>query len=239
MKPIMQVMKHVINFTITETVVTALDLLKIRRKLFSSNTFKSLLLCTGLVGFSGTLHAEEVPRYTVEVIVFENHALRGWTEEHWPNEIELPITKDSISLFTTGKSPLFIENANTSLDTVAKKISRHYRTLFHQAWSQNAVDTKDAPTVLIENASESGTQIIGTIKLYKTRFAHIEVDLEFEKAIPSKIREEFAENQQLALEDVPSHWRFNLKEARKIKEGELHYIDHPLFGVLVQLHKND
>ncbi len=235
----MQVMKHVINFTMTATAVTALKVLKSTRKIFSSNTFKSLLLCTGLVGFSGSLHAEEVPRYTVEVIVFETYALRGWTEEHWPDEIELPITQDSTSIFTTGKRPLFIENAKTSLDTVAQKISKHYRILFHQAWSQSAVDTKDAPTVLIENAKESGTQIVGTIKLYKTRFAHVEVDLEFEKAIPAKILEEFAENQQLALENLPSHWRFNLKEARKIKEGELHYIDHPLFGVLVQLHRND
>lgn len=235
----MQVMKHVINFTMTATVVYALDLLKNTRKIFSINSFKSLLLCTGLVGFSGSLHAEEVPRYTVEVIVFENHALRGWTEEHWSDEIELPITKDSTSIITTGKRPLFIENAKTSLDTVVQKISKNYQILFHQAWSQNAVDTKNAPTVLIENAQAGGTQMVGTIKLYKTRFAHVEVDLEFEKAIPSKIREAFSENQQLTLEDLPSHWRFNLKEARKIKGSELHYIDHPLFGVLVQLRKND
>lgn len=235
----MQVMKHVINFTMTATVVYALDLLKNTRKIFSINFFKSLLLCTGLVGFSGSLHAEEVPRYTVEVIVFENHALRGWTEEHWSDEIELPITKDSTSIITTGKRPLFIENAKTSLDTVVQKISKNYQILFHQAWSQNAVDTKNAPTVLIENAQAGGTQMVGTIKLYKTRFAHVEVDLEFEKAIPSKISEAFSENQQLTLEDLPSHWRFNLKEARKIKGSELHYIDHPLFGVLVQLRKND
>jgi hypothetical protein len=232
-------MKHVINFTLTAIFVYANDALKSTRKIFLTNTFKGLLLSAGLVGFSGTLHAEEVPRYTVEVIVFENYALRGWTEEHWPDEIELPITKDSTSIFTTGKRPLFIEHAKTSLDTVAKKISKNYRVLFHRAWIQNAIDTKNAPTTLIENTQEGGTQIVGTIKLYKTRFAHVEVDLEFEKAIPAKIREAFAENQQLALEDLPSHWRFNLKEARKIKEGELHYIDHPLFGVLVKVHKND
>lgn len=235
----MQVMKHVINFTMSSTFVPTLDALKSVRKIFSVNTFKSLLLCAGLVGVSGSLHAEEVPRYTVEVIVFENYALRGWTEEHWPDEIELPMTEESTSVLTTGKSPLFIEAATTSLDTVAQKMSKGYRILFHKAWSQNAMDTKDAPTVLIESAQENGTQMIGTIKLYKTRFAHVEVDLEFEKAIPAKILEAFAENQQLALDVLPSHWRFNLTEARKIKGDELHYIDHPLFGVLVQLHKND
>ena len=235
----MQIMKHVINFTMTSISAYALDLLKNSRKLFPSNAIKSLLLCAGLLGFSGTLYAEEVPRYTVEVIVFENYALRGWTEEHWPDEIELPMTEESTSVLTTGKSPLFIETATTSLDTVAQKMSNGYRILFHQAWSQNAKDTKDAPTVLIESAQEGGTQMIGTIKLYKTRFAHVEVDLEFEKAIPAKILEAFAENQQRALEELPSHWRFNLTEARKIKGDELHYIDHPLFGVLVQLHKND
>ncbi|MGM0541920.1 MAG: CsiV family protein [Pseudomonadota bacterium] len=230
----MQVIKHVINFTIS-----ARYALKSRRKPFSTSPFKTLLLCAGLVGFSGSLHAEEIPRYTVEVIVFENYALRGWTEEHWPDEIQLPVTQGSTSLSTTGKSPLFIDNANKSLGSVAQKISKNYRILFHQAWSQNAVDSQNAPTVLIEKVQQGGTQMMGTIKLYKTRFAHIEVDLEFEKAIPAKVLEAFIENQRLASQSLPSHWRFNLNEARKIKEGELHYIDHPLFGVLIQLHRND
>lgn len=230
----MPVIKHVINFTIR-----ARATLKSRRKPFSMSLFKSLILCAGLVGFSGSLHAEQTPRYTVEVIVFENYALRGWTEEHWPDEIKLPATQGSTSLFTTGKSPLFIENANQSLDSLAQKISKNYRVLFHQAWSQNAVDTKNAPTVLIEKVKQGGTQMMGTIKLYKTRFAHIEVDLEFERVIPAKVIEAFVENQRLASGELPSHWRFNLNEARKIREGEVHYIDHPLFGVLVRLQSHD
>ena len=219
-----QVMKHtmnVINFRMHAALVN------------------SLLLSLTLLGIIPAAHADETPNYTIEVIVFENHALKGWTEEQWSDEIELPITEGSTSVFTRDKRPLYIQTRDRSLNEVAKKMSNGYRILFHQAWSQNASGSKNAPTVLIENDRKDGAQMMGTVKLYKTRFAHVEIDLEFEKAIPVQVREAFAENQQIGLEDLPSHWRFNLKEARKIKNGQLHYIDHPLFGVLVQLHKNN
>ena len=234
----MHLMKHVINFKMTAPFVYTMKLLKSARKIHSTR-IKSLLLCAGLLSFSSIAQADEVPRYTVEMIVFENYALKGWTEEHWPDEIELPSTEKSTALSTLGKSPLYIQSRQISLDSVVKKMNKSYRVLFHQAWSQYAYESKDAPKIIIENDRNGGSQILGTVKLNKTRYAHIEVDLEFERLIPNKIREAFAENQQLALENLPSHWRFNLKEARKIKEGELHYIDHPLFGVLVQIHKND
>ncbi len=223
MKPIM----NVINFRMPTNLANSLRPSPVLLTLFF------------LFGFSQTAQAEEVPRYTVEMIIFEHYALKSWTEEHWPDEIELPSMEKSTALSTHGTSPLYIQNSQKTLDNVVKKMGKGYRVLFHQAWSQNAYKSKNAPKIIIENDRQGGSQMLGTVKLNKTRFAHVEVDLEFEKSIPNKIREAFAENQQLALEDLPSHWRFTLKESRKIKEGQLHYIDHPLFGVLVQLHKND
>lgn len=184
---------------------------------------------------------ETTPNYTVEVIVFESLALKGWTEEHWPEILELPIEIEAAnSVFIREKLPLFIQERPKNLEDVAEKMHRGYRILFHQAWSQNAYGSADkSPAVLIENDIEGGAQLLGTLKLYKTRFAHIEVDLDFERQIPNAIRDAFAENQQIPVEELPESWRFNLKDSRKIKVGELHYIDHPLFGVLVQIQKNN
>jgi hypothetical protein len=229
MEPLMKHMMNTLNFR--------MPILRMPK-----TSLNSLILILTLFSLTATVHAEEVPNYTIEVIVFENHALRGWTEEQWPSEIELPVIEGSTSLSTTGEPPLYLQEGKKSLEQVAKKMSRGYRILFHQAWSQKTVDSKKAPTAFIENdrvAGVNGTHILGTVRLYKTRFAHVEIDLEFEKGIPTRVREAFAANQQVALEDLPNHWRFTLKEARKIKEGQLHYIDHPLFGVLVQVHKND
>ncbi len=197
-----------------------------------------LSLVMGLMACYSTAQAK-TPNYTIEVIVFENLALKGWTEERWPDEIELPNTENSVSLSTPQKSRLYLKKRKSQLNDVAAKVAKNYRILFHQAWSQNAYSPKKTPTVLIESDRSGSSNLLGTVKLYKTRFAHVQFDLEVEKRIPSKIREAVAQNQQVDLEYLPTHWRFNLVESRKIKPGELHYIDHPLFGILVKIHKNN
>ncbi|MDX1352175.1 MAG: CsiV family protein [Thiomicrorhabdus sp.] len=184
---------------------------------------------------NGTVQAK-AESYAIEVIVFESLALRGWTEEYWPEDFERPSIEGSSSVFSRGQKPLFIKNyANTLDGAVAKLNKRGYRVLFHQAWSQQAYANKNSPTVLIENKQGVGTNMLGTVRLYKTRYAHVDFDLEFEKYIPSKILEAFMQNQKISATQTPNSWRFHLKESRKIKPGELHYIDHPLFGVLVKI----
>jgi len=180
----------------------------------------------------------KAPTYKIEVIVFENLNLKGWSEEYWPEDIELPVTQGSTSVLTRNQKPLWIGKRNSVLIGTARQLNKKgYRVIFHQAWSQVAYANKEAPTVLIENNQGVGSNLLGTVRLYKTRFAHVDIDLEFERRIPSKILEAFAQNQKLSSSELPTHWRFNLKESRKIKPGELHYIDHPLFGVLIKIHK--
>lgn len=177
-----------------------------------------------------------VDNYTVEVIIFENHAIRGWTEELWPNEIELPFTDEATTIDLPGTAPLWVVSRNRQLMNEAKKMANDYKILFHRAWSQNA--TENTKTVLLEGDPAADTHLTGTLQLIKTRFAHVHFDIEVEKRIPKTIREDFAQHQQVDLNLLPTHWRFNLKENRKIKPGELHYIDHPLFGILVQIKQN-
>lgn len=184
--------------------------------------------------------AEKVPNYTVELIVFENHALKGWTEEQWPDEIELPNTNKSTSVFTRGKSPLWISKAERELGNVAARMKRSkgYRILFHQAWSQNTYADLKMPQLLIE-AAHDNTQMAGTVKLYKSRYAHVDFDLRFERRIPDRIKTLFFEQQKITPFDIePESWQFELRESRKIRPNQLHYIDHPLFGILVQLRYN-
>lgn len=197
----------------------------------------TLLALASLFLISGQANAKTAS-YKIEAIVFENLNLKGWTEEYWPDDIELPVTQGSTSVFTRNQKPLWISKRNRELLSSAQQLNKKgYRVIFHQAWSQAAYANKNSPTILIENNLGVGSNLLGTIRLYKTRFAHIDVDLEFERRIPDKILEAFAQNQKLSSDQLPTHWRFNLKESRKIKPGELHYIDHPLFGVLIKIHK--
>jgi len=187
-------------------------------------------------GFFSQNAVAETPFYKIEVIVFESLALSGWTEEYWPEDTELPITAQSTSVFDTNKKPLWIKSASEDLSNKAGALSRKgYRVLFHQAWTQAAYPNKNAHKVLIEGNSKYGTSFLGTVRLYKTRFAHVDFDLEFERLIPQKVRDVFAQQHNISTSDLASNWRFDVKESRKIRPTELHYIDHPLFGILVQI----
>ena len=183
--------------------------------------------------------AEEAPqRYQVEVIVFEHLALKGWTEEYWPMTVEIPNIEQAQNFSTTNTAPLYLKNSPSMLATEAAKVAKNYRILYQKSWTQNALDKPKTPNLLIEGANAS-TQFFGTVKMYQSRFNHIMVDLNFDRLIPNQVREAFAQMQKMNVNELPAQWSFHIKDQRKVKSGELHYIDHPLFGVLVQVQKID
>lgn len=205
----------------------------------------SLIAIALSVPASHALANEDTPNYTLEVIVFDTYALKSWTEEYWPEELE-PLDYEGkyfLDDLLSGKyarGDANIRNQATELKSIAKKMSpkKGYKILFHKAWSQDTGSDLEMPTVIIESAKGS-SQLAGTIKLYKSRFAHIDLDLRLERRIPDKIKTEFLAQQKFAPEDIaPETWQFQLKESRKIRPNQLHYIDHPMYGVLVQLRYN-
>lgn len=178
----------------------------------------------------------QTPLYKIEVIAFESLALNGWTQEYWPDSVDTPNTSNTTSVFNYKQRPLWINKANKSLNRAASALNKKgYRILFHKAWTQLAYPNKRGHQVLVEGSNPYGSSMLGTIRLYKTRFAHVDFNLEFSRLIPGKIKEKFAQSQNLDLGTLPNSWRFSLKESRKIRAKELHYIDHPLFGVLVKV----
>lgn len=196
--------------------------------------------------FSSAAHAsEEIPNYTLEVIVFETFALKSWTEEYWPEELEPLDYENTLYLSdilanSKAKTPENYQAQPIELKRIAEKLSpkKGYKILFHKAWSQDTRSDSEMPTLMIESAKGS-SQLAGTIKLYKSRYAHVDFDLRLDRRIPDRVRSEFMTQQRFSAEEIqPDNWVFQLKESRKIRPNQLHYIDHPLFGILVQLRYN-
>ena len=73
------------------------------------------------------------------------------------------------------------------------------------------MDKTQALPVTIDSES-----VRGTIRLYVARYLHAEAHLVFEN--PSAAAEA----------------QFELKESRRMRSGELHYFDHPVFGMLLR-----
>lgn len=62
----------------------------------------------------------------------------------------------------------------------------------------------------------------GTIKLIRTRFLHVETDLLYHNMLPE-------EKGDISL---PTRY-FRMQTSRRMRSNEVHYIDHPMFGMLV------
>ncbi len=102
-----------------------------------------------------------------------------------------------------------VGNEELQLSDVWQKLSdaSQYRPVFHKGWLQPGVGKEDARSARIR----SGGGVSGTIRMYRNRYLHIDADLLF----------------------GASSGRYRIKESRRMRSRELHYLDHPRFGMLI------
>ena len=95
------------------------------------------------------------------------------------------------------------------LKRIADALNRSgaYRVLDHRAWRQTAHDRSRAIPQVVNAA---GGQLDGTVTLVRERFLHLDVDL--------------------VLQSI-----YSLDETRRMRSGERHYFDHPMFGVIAEV----
>ncbi len=163
--------------------------------------------------------------------------------------------------------------------------SGRYEILFHETWSQPVVSERAALPIVIDRSGddEAWPQLQGSVKLYLSRYLHLETDLWLNTRgdylgdsgwqmpapprAPQSLIVEVAEEAPLAREDgLPADpqpmagevgdaipdvepveeevdpralypWRHAvaLKQKRRMRSQEIHYIDHPLLGVVARL----
>jgi hypothetical protein len=123
-----------------------------------------------------------------------------------------------------------------------------YEPLIHQAWLQ-AARPADATQPLEINSNANGDYVVaGTIRLYKERYAHLEIDLDLRQALPADSAEQTGTDSWPVFGDVspplepeavplrsangPS---FKLQESRRIRGSNAQYFDHPQFGVIARI----
>lgn len=186
-----------------------------------------------LATFSLPIKADDpLPKYQVELIVFETLALRGWTEEYWKEELPLIDMEGSIDIPSLPEQQFMLASEEEKMTP-----EKGYFILYHKSWILEGDSEEEAQPLRIEVLPEEDYQprLSGLLTFYKSRYAHVRLNLELERKIPERVKEEFASNQDMDLEMLPEFWRFQLEEARKVKSGELHYFDHPIFGALVKI----
>ncbi len=132
--------------------------------------------------------------------------------------------------------------------------SRGFRPLLHVAWRQPGYPRTEAPTARLSSAPPGsaprpapapartfgalGTlasvgpppeKIDGVVRLYRSRYLHLEADLVYHRPEAATVTVEAAPDGSLA---PPTPTLFRMVTSRRMRSRELHYLDHPLFGVI-------
>jgi len=199
--------------------------------------------------------------YKIELIVFANTEPQAFHSEQWAMEVEPPEMDTAVDLFggsrPSGFVPLAAEDLAEARQLLAS--SDRYEVLKHVVWQQPGLAAADAVPVRIHGGQDYGAQypermqprlevgedgniveipgperleqLDGTVRVELGRFLHVYTDLLLRK--PVVLEQVDPETQQAvqtpALLDIP------MREHRRMRSRELHYIDHPLLGVLVQI----
>ncbi len=200
--------------------------------------------------------------YQVEIVVFDrlNPDLDG---EQWQNEV-FTVRNNMVELQAAdsagGLVPyMVLGKARNRLNGVQRvfKLSSQYRPLIHLSWQQPATQRKQsryvhlqrldgAPSIPLAETSNLDDEpefideliqlnrvIDGSIRIRSGFYLHADIDLSYFKDLPAENKvlrtseESFSGNTDKTV--------IKFKETRKIKLNEIHYFDHPMFGVILQV----
>ncbi len=177
----------------------------------------AVLLCLALYAMIFSPQAiGATTEYIVEIIVFENDGSSDGGEI-WRGIEEGPLMEDAVFLADNDFKIAELGADQLELSGAANTLRRsgRYSILIHKAWIQPGFTRDQAKNVRIQ--TESGL-LDGTVRLEGGRYLHLYLD--------------FVYNPPVRFTGASF---MRLKQKRRVRKRELHYFDHPRFGVLVMV----
>ncbi len=194
------------------------------------------VLVVGLAAVTAPMltgHAQQaapLQSYDVELVVFRtlnpNASPEEWSMEAAAAGQRLAIPEDEPSPFAASEpapaaaAAAFpaLAPAKFKLSAIADSLrrSRNYQPLAHFGWTQPGYPRGDAKYLPINAMVPAGSGLVGQVALSRGRYLHLTLDLVYDA--PGAAGE-------------PTQ-RFVLRQSRRMRSNERHYIDSPRFGVI-------
>lgn len=194
--------------------------------------FGAALLIAALlsVGSAAAQQANSLQSYEVELLIFRNLSGRE-TPEQWNVEaagagqrLAIPDDEPSLSGITDAPAqsppttfpalPAARMKLTAMEDTMRR--SRAYQPLAHVGWTQPGFARNSAKYLSLSSLVSSSSGVQGQIALSRGRYLHLTLDLVYDAA---------------ATPGEPPQ-RFVLRQTRRMRSNERHYIDSPKLGVI-------
>ena len=194
--------------------------------------FKLIVSCCLLLSCQ-LLQAETKTEYAIDFVVFEDNEARYAGSELWPDSTQALDTTSKRNTRTKGIRSIKTADYDL-LDNEVKRLlnSSRYKVLARKSWLQPGLDKLKAVDVEISPDAQSGStgNISGSIKIVLERYLHIYTDLVYRKPlqVPATTT---GFNPGAYQQDAA----YPVREHRRMRSKELHYIDHPLVGMLVKI----
>lgn len=191
--------------------------------------FHSLLIVTALL-FTAQSHAQE-PWYMVEIIIFSQAKGSYAASENWKQDLTQPDFSGARTITpagsAAGKSFQAVDPSRYRLQGEWNRLhnSSEYTPLLHTAWLQPGLPREQSVGVILEVGAPSpalggAKPLSGVVKVGLSRYLHLDVNLLYRKPLAT------------TMEDGASYETFQLSESRRMRSKEIHYLDHPMFGVI-------
>jgi len=167
--------------------------------------------------------------YDVELLVFRtlnpNASPEEWSMEAAEAGQRLAIPEDEPEPFSSSAPAPTATASFPALAPARFKLtgiydtlrrSRNYQPLAHFGWTQPGYARNDAKLLTINSLVPAGSGIVGQVALTRGRYLHLTLDLVYDA--PGAAGE-------------PAQ-RFVLRQSRRMRSNERHYLDSPRFGVI-------
>lgn len=167
--------------------------------------------------------------YDVELLVFRtltaNTSPEEWGLEAAAAGQRLAIPEDEPTPFTSNEpAPVAamsfpaLTPAKFKLTAIAETLrrSRNYQPLAHFGWTQPGYVRDSAKYLPINSLVPAGSGLVGQVALSRGRYLHLTVDLVYDAP---------------GAQGEPSQ-RYVLRQSRRMRSNERHYLDSPRFGVI-------
>jgi len=205
------------------------------------------------------LLAQAAPRYKVEMIFFRNTDPQAFYSEHWP--LAEGLQGQSGERQGVPKAFRLLPDSEYTLADAEKRLqsSPRYQVLTHLVWVQPGLDAEHALPMPVSGGKDyslefpdrmrshwetngqgetvevagptSLNELDGSVRLVLGRYLHIYTDLVLRQPVVMEQLDEVTQEvtEQKTLFDVP------IRSHRRMRSRELHYLDHPLLGIIIQV----
>lgn len=200
--------------------------------------------------------------FDIEILVFKRAQLSSENFEQWPQDPGRPSTDTAASLLPVASSnntdpyhpvpfqllPSRTYQLSESLEKM--QASDNYKPLVHLAWRQPTYDKDKALPVLIKGGElitqqlstsadtiaipTQTNEIEGTITVSVKRYLHLAADLLLHdpSVAVESVATPLADQTQPVSNPSAGMRSYRMIETRRMRSTEVHYIDHPAFGIL-------